>query len=165
VLTTLAVPFADTSAAALSWWLGEAPDALGELTLRSGLGTLQLHVLGASHQAVATVHDVSVPEVVACRGRADGLPPDVRRDLGRVDYRFSCATRHLGGDRLATVASGLRSWWEDDDRALVAAFPGSPHALTVLAGRAAADGWHWRTWHVYPSSSEVVETRGRLVLR
>lgn len=165
MLMTLAVPFTDTSAAALSWWLGEAPAALGEVTLRSGFGTLHLRVLGASHQVVATVHDVAVPEVVACRGATAELPRDATRELGDADYRFHSQTRQLGPRSLPGVANRLRRRWSDDEQAIVAAFPGSSHALTALTGRAASDGWRWRTWHVYPSSGEVVETWGRLVVR
>jgi hypothetical protein len=42
---------------------------------------------------------------------------------------------------------------------LVAAFPGAPDALTAVRARPAGPrGAAWESWHLYPSSGEVVRT-------
>ena len=54
MLSTLAVPFVDARASALSWWLGDdAPPPLAALVLTGASGSLELRLLGASHQVVA----------------------------------------------------------------------------------------------------------------
>jgi hypothetical protein len=60
------------------------------------------------------------------------------------------------------VARDLRRRAQAPD-ALAGIFPGSPDALTVLAGREVAGGWTWSSWHVYPAAGEVVRTRSSLV--
>ncbi|MFN2539608.1 MAG: DUF2617 family protein [Mycobacteriales bacterium] len=163
MLTSLAVRFADTRADALSWWLGDAPPALDELVLHSSSGQLTLRLLGASHQAVARVLDAEVPEVVACGRTPADLPAAVHHDLPGGRYRFTSTTTTYDDRGLARVADRLRRRWEPDPAAVVGMFPGSEHALTVLAGRELRRGWGWRTWHVYPGGGEVVRTTSSLV--
>lgn len=165
VLTPLAVPYVDARAASLSWWLGSAPPPLDELVLTGPAGPLVLRLLGASHQVIACVGELEVPEVVACGREPAVLPGAAARDLPGGRYRFASDARCYTSRGLGRVARDLRARWADEPRALVGVFPGSPDALTVLAGRALAGGWSWRTWHVYPCSGEVVRTRSSLVVR
>lgn len=166
MLLDLAVPFVDARAAGLSWWLGEGPDHLAALTLPGPLGSIELRLLGASHQVVARTGDATAPEVVACRpGPVSPLPGTTRVHLDGADYRFTSATRSYDAQGTARVAGGLRHRHTGDGRSLVGAFPGSPDALTVLTARSLPGGWAWRTWHVYPGSGEVVRTTGSLTRR
>lgn len=165
MLTDLAVPYTDTRASALSWWLGAAPAPLDELVLHAPPGVLALRLLGASHQAVARVGAVEIPEVVACGPEQAALPRTAAREVPGGSYRFTSSTRLYDEQGLARVARALRRRWAGDASAVVGVFPGSPHALTVLAGRPLTAGWSWRTWHVYPGSGEVVRTRSALVAR
>ncbi len=163
MLADLAVPYVDTRAAGLSWWLGDAPDPLAVLALDGPLGTVELRLLGASHQVVARVGAALVPEVVACRpGPVTALPGSATRHLEGADYRFASTTTSYDGLGLARVAGALRRRHSGDEQSLVGAFPGSADALTVLTARPARAGWVWRTWHVYPGSGEVVRTTGSL---
>jgi hypothetical protein len=165
VLSRLAVPFVDARSSALSWWLGDdAPTPLATLALKGTAGRLELRLLGASHQVVACTGSARCPEVVAC-----GLPerPVPAHHDGVVDgarYRFASATTAYDAAALARVARDLRRRAAGAPEALVGVFPGSPDALTVLAGREVRRGWAWASWHVYPSAGEVVRTRSSLVL-
>ena len=164
MLTDLAVPFVDTSAAALSWWLGDGPVPLARVQLAGAAGVLELQLLGASHRIVATAGGVEVPEVVACGSGGQRLPQQHEAVHGSGRYRFMSTTTSYDDRGTARVARDLRRRWAGDPQALVGAFPGSPHALTVLTGRAVRGGWSWASWHVYPSSREVVRTRSSLVV-
>jgi hypothetical protein len=142
VLVSLDVPYADSTAGDLSFALGlPLLPALHTLRLSE---TLELRLLGASHQVVAG----HLVETVACLpGRAPHLPPAV----DNLGYRFSSAVEPL--DRAVTAAL-----WRDlaaDPRALVGVFPGDPDAVTALR----ADGRGWQTWHAYPQTGELVVTR------
>jgi hypothetical protein len=158
----LSVPFLDTRAESLSWWIGDAPEPLGELVLDSPQGQLALRLLGASHQAVAQVGRVLLPEVVACRGPGDGLGPRAL-ELDGARYQFISSRTTYDSPTLARAAGDLRRRHTGSKQSIVGTFPGSPHALTVLRGHELAQGWRWRTWHVYPGSGEVVRTMSTLV--
>ena len=169
MLCSLAVPYVDARASALSWWLGDdAPRALDVLVLTGAAGTLELRLLGASHHVVASTGGARCPEVVACGPSASGLPVRHDGDVAGARYRFRSATTTYAPAGLARVARDLRRRAETAADALVGVFPGSPHALTVLAGRERAGGWAWSSWHVYPHTSpgagEVVRTRSSLVV-
>ena len=164
MLTDLAVPFVDTRADALSWWLGDGPEPLARVLLEGAAGTLELQLLGASHRIVATSGGAEVPEVVACGADGQRLPQQHEAARGEGRYRFRSTTTSYDDRGMGRVARDLRRRWSGDPQALVGAFPGSPHALTVLTGRAVRGGWTWASWHVYPSSREVVRTRSSLVV-
>ncbi|MCW2681048.1 MAG: hypothetical protein JWM62_2449 [Frankiales bacterium] len=165
MLSRLAVPYVDSRASALSWWLGDdAPAPLATLVLDGVCGRLELRLLGASHHVVASTGAARCPEVVAC-GRVE-QPVPAHHD-GVVDgarYRFTSATTSYDGASLTRVARDLRRRAAGSADALVGVFPGSPDALTVLAGREVRGGWAWASWHVYPSAGEVVRTRSSLVM-
>lgn len=164
MLTDLAVPFVDVRADGLSWWLGDdAPAPLATLVLTGRTGDLELRLLGASHHVVAAAGAVRCPEVVACGTGRAALPTSHESALGGGRYSFTSTTTRYDGPGLARAARALRRRYEGAADALVGAFPGSPHALTVLAGREVRGGWSWASWHVYPGAGEVVRTRSRLV--
>jgi hypothetical protein len=163
VLTDLAVPYVDTSAAALSWWLGDGPTPLARARLTSSGGDVELKLLGASHRVVARAGDAEVAEVVACGVAGGPLPPRHEEWHGRSRYRLTSSTTSYDERGLARAARELRRRWTPDPQALVGAFPGSPHALTVLVARPVDLGWSWASWHVYPRSGEVVRNRSSLV--
>lgn len=162
MLTELAVPFLDSRADALGWWIGDGPEPLATLSLTGPRGRLELQLLGASHRAVATVDGIDVPEVVACGSAGRTLPRRHETGRGAGRYRFASTTTSYGAAGIRRVAVDLRRRWSGDAAALVGVFPGSPHALTVLTGRVVPAGWSWSSWHVYPCSGEVVRTRSTL---
>ena len=168
MLAPLSVPFLDSRADELSWWLGDdAPASLATLVLPGSTGSLELHLLGASHQVIATAGDARCPEVVACGVRKTALPARHDGIVGDAHYRFTSTTTAHDAASLSRLARDLRRRCAGSTRALVGVFPGSPDALTVLAGREvlgkARGGWAWSSWHVYPGAGQVVRTRSRLV--
>jgi len=166
VLHELAVPYVDARASGLSWWLGDdAPAPLATLLLPGPGGPLELRLLGASHHVVAHAGGARCAEVVACGSRSTALPAWHDGELAGARYRFTSSTSTYSPPGLARVARDLRRRASGAPDALVGAFPGSPHALTVLQAAPVAGGWSWRSWHVYPGTGEVVRTRSRLVAR
>jgi hypothetical protein len=163
VLADLAVPFVDTSAAALSWWLGAGPEPLARAVLTAAEGTVELQLLGASHRVVAHAGGAEIAEVVACGVTGGPLPPRHEERHGNTRYRLASSTTSYDERGLSRAARDLRRRWTPDPQALGGAFPGSPHALTVIVARPLARGWSWASWHVYPRSGEVVRTRSSLV--
>ena len=164
MLHTVPVPFVDTRAAALSWWLGDdAPAPLASLTLPGPAGPLELHLLGASHHVVASAGTARCPEVVACGQPSQPVPARHDWVVDGARYRFASTTTAYDDAGLGRVARDLRRRASGSPDALVGVFPGSPDALTVLAGREVRRGWAWASWHVYPGSGEVVRTRSSLV--
>ena len=168
MLAPLSVPFKDSQADELSWWLGDdAPAPLATLILPGSPGSLELRLLGASHQVIAITGDARCPEVVACGVRTASLPARHDGAVGDAHYRFTSTTTTYDTASLSRLARDLRRRCAGSTRALVGVFPGSPDALTVLAGREvrgkARGGWAWSSWHVYPGAGQVVRTRSRLV--
>ena len=146
---------------------GPVPEPLVSAVVRApGLPPLTLAVLGASHAVHAG--DAAAPafvEEVSCAapGGVARAPPPAAGFPSRV--------RVLDEVEFAQVARSLRDRAEqaatrDDGETaamLVAGFPGSPDALTAVAGEARPGGYRWRTWHLYPAAGgggEVVETSG-----
>ncbi len=156
MLQVLSVAYLDASAAQLSWSL-DAPvrPALASRRLQFGDLALDLRLLGASHQVVFEAAGHRGTELVACdRSSTGGLPREVGEERGRFVYRFTSHVERLEGAPLAALAEELVARLSVSERALVGAFPGSPHAVTAIS----ADGEGWRTWHLYPQAGEVVRT-------
>lgn len=165
MLSRLSVPYVDVRASALSWWLGDdAPAPLASLVLHGACGRLELRLLGASHQVVASTGNARCPEVVACGGARTPVPAQHDGVVDGARYRFTSTTTAYEDAALTRVARDLRRRAAGSADALVGVFPGSPDALTVLAGRQVRGGWAWASWHVYPGAGEVVRTRSSLVL-
>lgn len=171
----LAAPFVDTEAADLGWSLDPAVPVGAPLAVlplpdtRSVGWSLELHLLGASHRAVvrhpvagSSADGVALVETVAClRGAAPSLPRSARhRTPTGLDYAFSSTVTVPGpGAFAAAVAAVLAGLPETS---LVGRFPGEPLALTALAAAADVAGLRWQTWHVYPRTAEIVETRSEV---
>lgn len=157
MLEHLDVPFLDASADALVWQL-DAPlePALARRRVVRAEWTLDLHLLGASHQVVVRgPGGVTCSELVACRPGVPGrLPAAVVEERGGLRYDFRSSVESLGADELAARAEELVARLAARDNALVGAFPGSAHAVTAI--EVAREGW--RTWHVYPQAGQVVAT-------
>jgi len=154
MLVAIDIPYADTTAADLGFALGLAPQpALYTLDVSLGGITLQLRLLGASHQVIAG--DLS--ETVACL-------PGVRRALpsameGGGGYRFEAATERLSDKDFEARVADLRALVGAADTGLLGVFPGGPLAVTaMLAEPATGGGIGWRTWHAYPQTGELVRT-------
>lgn len=157
MLEHLDVPYLDASAEGLVWQL-DAPlqPALAHRTVECGSWTLDLHLLGASHQVVLRAADgARCSELVACRpGVAGHLPSAVIEDRGGIRYGFRSSVASLAPDDLAARADELVARLAPRGDALIGAFPGSPHAVTAIE----ATGAGWRTWHVYPQAGQIVAT-------
>lgn len=172
MLTELAVPYADTSAAALQWSPGPPLTAsLDELALTAGGARLVLHLLGASHAASLTAAGAGLAETVACPGHGaagEPLPAFRERVVGPLRYRFTSRVEHLAAGDLAALAARLR----DDARGpgapgpgsgrLVGVFPGDGDALTALEGCTGPGSARWRTWHLYPAAGQAVRTTSQV---
>lgn len=146
--------FADSRAADLSLTYGLRPlPALGTHQVTLGGVTLELRVLGASHQVV--IGDWS--ETVACLPDREGaLPSRSARTVGDYEVTFE-ASCDRPADFTAAV-SRIVADCEADRHSLVAEFPGSPLAVTALSAREVAAGVCWQTWHAYPQAGELVWT-------
>jgi hypothetical protein len=157
MLAEVQVPFADVRAAGLALALDVAPQpALGTLVVPLGPLTLELRILGASHQVVARGEDVWLTETVACvPGRQGALPARADAAVGGLRHRFTSTIETLDGPALAARAAAIRARAEADRRALAGVFPGAPGALTAIVLE--DDGW--QTWHAYPQTGELVTTR------
>ncbi|MDA8369547.1 MAG: DUF2617 family protein [Nocardiopsaceae bacterium] len=159
---TLNTPFADTRAGELRWSLDRAAlPALLSRTCEVGGHTLELRVLGASHQVRLGTAAGAVTETVACvPGLAGDLPELAAPTVpGLADYTFTSAVSVLDPAAFAAEVARIRAATARDPHGLVASFPGSPHALTVLRCEPAGEsGLRWHTWHTYPQTGELVAT-------
>ncbi|KAB2365601.1 MULTISPECIES: DUF2617 family protein [Actinomadura] len=178
--TVLDTPYRDARADGLSFALGLPPlDALAVLPVERGGLTVQLRLLGASHQVIAG----PLSETVACLPEDGGepLPGSAATTLPGWSYDFTATTAvHADDAAFARAVDAVCARLADRGDALTGAFPGSRHAVTALAlehagpdGAAAGGtgaehpepraGIGWRTWHAYPQTREIVMTRSRLV--
>jgi len=148
--------FADSRAADLSLAYGLRPlPALGTHLVALPGRTLELRVLGASHQVVLG----DWTETVACLpDRPGALPAKEETVVGDYLVRFSARCDRLDADTFAERVAAVVTSCESDEHALVGAFPGSPLAVTALSARSAGDGAAWQTWHAYPQVGELVWT-------
>ncbi|WP_434592975.1 DUF2617 family protein [Streptomyces sp. A5-4] len=167
MLTTLKTAYTDTQAADLAWALGREPlPALAVLDLELGGSSLQLRLLGASHQVILEEEGGTCSETVACMpGSSTPLPLGVAKRLGEWEYEFAARVETLSRGQFAGRAQELLALVADHPNGLAGTFPGSPHAFTALLAQ-----WHegqvrWRTWHAYPQEGRLVVTRSRVGVR
>lgn len=172
MLVTLDAPYADTSAADLSFALETAErPALYVLDLDLPTASqpdgvrLRLRLLGASHQVVLSTSGTELIETVACLpGRRPELPATVADEA--TGYQFTARVLHLDPDELVRRTAALRHELTDDPYALVGVFPGGPDSITALRARTdATGGIGWLTWHAYPQTGELVETETTVRMR
>lgn len=168
MISELAVAYADTKAADLTWTLaGERRPSLASVVLPlSERRTLGLHVVGSSHQVLLAVDGFELVETVACPAAPSdltaGLPAHARRDLKVGAYEFSShVTRHSSFE-LARHVDAVCDQLRRRADAVVARFPGSAEAITALACENTATSAGWRTWHSYPQTGELVVTSSQV---
>lgn len=182
MLTTLQTSYTDTRAGDLAWCLGGDPlpalavrnlrlDGLdvgptpGPATRRPG-GTLQLRLLGASHQVILAAGPGECLETVACLpGRQNPLPARVAKQVAGWEYEFAARIEELPPHIFAARAQELLALVEGHPRALAGIFPGDPSAFTALVAHGDQNRVLWRTWHAYPQEGRLVCTRSSLVVR
>lgn len=158
-MTLLDVPFADVRGDTLRWTLTPIPcTPLASRTVDLGNGLeVTLSVLGASHQVVVRRHGQPLlHETIAC-GIAEAAPLPGAHATG--GYRLASHVGEMGPEELAAQASRLVERLEGRTDAVVAHFPGDPHAVTALALEKVTDQQiTWNTWHTYPQTGEIVAT-------
>ncbi|RAJ66703.1 uncharacterized protein DUF2617 [Streptomyces sp. Amel2xB2] len=165
MLTTLTTPYTDTCAGDLAWALGLEPlPALAARDLRLGAATVQLRLLGASHQVLLEEDGRTCSETVACMpGRRTPLPLGVSRRTGAWEYDFAARVETLTPGAFAGRAQELLALVAGHPEGLAGTFPGAPHAFTALLVQRCASQVRWRTWHSYPQEGRLVSTRTRVV--
>jgi hypothetical protein len=164
VRASISTPFVDTRATDLVWTLDHPlVDPLAVRTVPVPGAWVELRVLGASHQVVVRPErggDALVETVACLPGLPGGLPDTAERPLRGVgDYRFGSLVEPLPRSELARRVDRLHREVADSPGGLLVAFPGDPLAVTALHLAPDSDGClHWRTWHAYPQSGELVTT-------
>jgi len=172
VRALIAAPFVDSRAADLSLVFGLARlPALGTHRVELPGVSVELRVLGASHQVVLDLDGLEWSETVACLpDRAGALPTREESRAGHMVSRFAARCVRLAPATLAARVRGLRRRCEGHPQALVGTFPGSPLAVTALMVDPVVDlavdplvPAAWWSWHAYPQTGELVVTRSMLV--
>lgn len=132
----------------------------------SSAGTLQLRLLGASHQVVITAGPGECLETVACMpGRRTPLPARVAEQVAGWEYEFAARIESLPPHVFAARAQEILALVDEHPRGLAGVFPGDPSAFTALVAQGSAERVLWRTWHAYPQEGRLVCTRSSLVVR
>ncbi|MFF6997696.1 DUF2617 family protein [Streptomyces sp. NPDC008313] len=167
MLTTLNTSYTDTCAADLAWAMGREPlPALATLDLELPGATVQLRLLGASHQVLLEEEGRGCSETVACMtGSSTPLPLGVTKRAGGWEYEFAAHVETLSHHSFAGRAQELLALVADHPHGLAGVFPGSPHAFTAMLARRHEGQIHWRTWHAYPQDGQLVATRTRVGVR
>jgi Protein of unknown function DUF2617 len=167
MLTTLKTSYTDTRAADLAWRLGMEPlPALAVLDLRLGAITVQLRLLGASHQVLLEDEAGNCSETVACLpGSSTPLPLGVAKQVGDWEYEFGARVEAFAPGAFEARAQELLALVAEHPHGLAGTFPGSPHAFTALLVHRCDGRMGWRTWHAYPQEGRLVSTRTRLGAR
>ncbi|WP_017573074.1 DUF2617 family protein [Nocardiopsis halotolerans] len=181
---SISAPFVDTSADDLVWTLSHPlVDPLATRTVRVPGVRVELRVLGASHQVVVTPEPADgalvadgppahsplagdpLVETVAC---LPGCPSDLPDSVERTElagYRFDSLVESLPRAVLADRVEHLHRQVADSPNGLLVAFPGDPLAVTALYLTLERGGpLHWRTWHAYPQSGELVTTTSTVTM-
>jgi hypothetical protein len=167
MLTTLNTSYTDTRAADLAWALGREPlPALATLDLELAGSTLQLRLLGASHQVLLEEERGTCSETVACiPGSSTPLPLGVAKRVDDWEYEFAARVEVLSPGSFAGRAQELLDLVSDHPHGLAGVFPGSPYAFTALLAQRHEGQVLWRTWHAYPQDGQLVATRTRVGVR
>ncbi|GAA1871922.1 DUF2617 family protein [Myceligenerans crystallogenes] len=145
MLTSLAVPYADTAATDLSFALDHPVlPALAVLDVPSsaGLPGLQLRLLGASHQAVLVAPEGTLVETLACLPGESGRPLPTRYDaeIAGLSYRFTLEIqRYADGAEFTREVAAVRDLVGSARHGLTGVFPGADDAVTALVAEPAVD--------------------------
>ena len=172
----LEVGYTDVDPRALRWALGlPQQPALAVLHLEVGVVDVEVRLLGASHQVIATGAGFACSETVACGTATSALLPARAAELvpgGSASYELvsSVLTFH-DGDGRRDPDGGVASYVARLDRALgerpdalVGVFPAPASAITAVLVEPTGDGVRWRTWHAYPEVATVVTTTATLAV-
>ncbi|NLU76298.1 DUF2617 family protein [Streptomyces sp. HNM0575] len=164
MLTTLSTPYTDTRAGDLGWALGLGPlPALARRTLELDGATVELRLLGASHQVLLEEDGRVCSETVACMtGSSTPLPLGVSRSTGDWEYDFAARVETLSPTAFASRAQELIELVSDHPGGLAGTFPGDAQAFTALLVQRPPGHVRWRTWHSYPQEGRLVSTRTRV---
>ncbi|WP_285734437.1 DUF2617 family protein [Nocardiopsis sp. ATB16-24] len=103
--------------------------------------------------------DEPLVETVACLpGLPGGLPSSTERPhMG--GYRFDSSVESLSPTELAHRVDRLHREVSGSPSGLLVTFPGDHLAITALhLTLGSGEQLHWRTWHAYPQSGELVTT-------
>lgn len=153
-LAILDVPFKDTAAEQLRVAFdGQVPDTLCEAVISHPDGKtppLTLGVLGASHVVfVGKRKNPCFTEEISCTA-THGVP------LSGAGVMVKARVENLSPEAFAQRANALqREFGAGHPHSVVAEFPGSPGALTVLSAEPIEQGYRWDTWHGYPPGQLV----------
>lgn len=151
----------DVSAAELGYRVNTdpAPEPLVSTLLKHPHHSfaLRLSILGASHAVTLVVdgHD-TVTEEISCRASASGggLPMvNESRPGWWGTHRLRGSVDTVSSVAFATLVAQLTCLADSEPEVLAGRFPGADGALTVVAATSAPTGWHWRTWHLYPTAA------------
>jgi hypothetical protein len=154
VLVDLAVSPLDADAGVLRLRVGD-PSPLPPL-YRVTIDRYVIDVLGGSHRI--TVPSMDFCEEVSCSSAVTGEHLPSLHHAPRSS--FTSHTAHLTASAFTARVARLIRRLSSNDRAVVARFPGHRFAVTAIAVHQRGG---WSTWHCYPSTSEIVTTRTRLV--
>ncbi len=167
MLTTLKTTYTDTRASDLAWALGREPlPCLSALDLELEEATVQLRLLGASHQVLLEDQYGECSETVACLpGGGAPLPVGVVEEFDGFDYHFAARVEELPPGAFAGRAQELLALVAEHPHGLAGVFPGSPDAFTAMLVQRRDGETQWRTWHAYPEDGQLVVTRTRLAPR
>ncbi|SCK38245.1 DUF2617 family protein [Streptomyces sp. WMMB 322] len=164
MLTTVSTPYTDTRADDLAWALGRGPlPALACRELELDGISVQLRLLGASHQVILDEGGRTCSETVACMPGSTPLPLAVSRRTGAWDYDFAARVETLTPASFTGRAQELLELVSGHPGGLAGVFPGAPDAFTALMVQRSAGQVRWRTWHSYPQELRLVSTRTCLV--
>lgn len=153
-LAILDVPFKDTAAEQLRVAIdGPVPETLCERVISHPDGRtppLTLGVLGASHVIfVGKREDPHFTEEISCTA-AVGVP------LSNAGAVVKTRVESLSPEAFVQRTNALRrKFGPGHPRSVVAEFPGSPGAMTVLSAEPIDQGYRWVTWHGYPPGQLV----------
>jgi hypothetical protein len=140
--------------------------ASGRAGTARAAGTLQLRLLGASHQVLIAAGPGTCLETVACMpGRRTPLPARVAEQVDGWEYEFAARIESLPPHVFAARAQEILALVDEHPRGLAGVFPGDPSAFTALVAQGSAERVLWRTWHAYPQEGRLVCTRSSLIVR
>ncbi|MBD0861602.1 DUF2617 family protein [Gordonia sp. zg691] len=161
---TLAVTYADTSAAQLGFSLSaplQEPLAQedGEI---DGI-SVSVRLLGASHQVLVEDGSQRICETVACLPEVTSALPQSFQESG---YYFRSRIEQATPDQFAALVEQLAARVTEQmatgHPSVMGRFPGEPLAVTVIVTESSDNTVTWHTWHTYPQAGEVVITSSRI---
>ncbi len=155
MVNALDVAFIDTRPDDLVWALGlPAQPALAVLDIERHGFSVQLRLLGFSHQVLVDDGRDRISETVACLEGQKHLPASAHDPR----YRFTSRCQDLGADFEFDVQC-LADELSASPDALAGVFPGHHLAMTGIQITSLSETQvTWQTWHAYPQVTALVTT-------